>query len=109
MRKPVMSDRNEATRRAKRQVVASPAVAETAAQSGPVKRLLRTREAAEFLGVRPATLVDWRLKGTGPMFRRLGRVVVYEAEHLNRWVDEQPVFRSTAHAHEAARARRGAA
>jgi predicted DNA-binding transcriptional regulator AlpA len=90
--------------------MASPAVAETAAQSGPVKRLLRTREAAEFLGVRPATLVDWRLKGTGPMFRRLGRrAVAYAVEDLNAWIDEQPVFRSTAAAHEAARARRGAA
>jgi predicted DNA-binding transcriptional regulator AlpA len=109
MGKTVMSDRNEATRRAKRQVMASPAMAETGGQLAPVKRLLRAPEAAEFLGVRPATLADWRLRGRGPKFRRLGRVVAYAVEDLNAWIDEQPAFRSTAAAHEAARARRGAA
>lgn len=75
----------------------------------PAKRLLRAPEAAEFLGVKVATLADWRLTGKGPAFRRLGRAVAYDISDLNAWVDQRPAFRSTAAAHEAARAQRGAA
>jgi predicted DNA-binding transcriptional regulator AlpA len=109
MRKTVMSDRNEATRPAKRQVMASLAVAETGGQLAPVKRLLRTREAAEFLGVRASTMAEWRLRGMGPPFKKLGRAVAYTIEDLNRWVDEQPSFSSTSAVHVAARAQRSAA
>ena len=38
--------------------------------------LLRTSEAGELLGVSPRTLEDWRLRGGGPLFRKLGRRAV---------------------------------
>lgn len=50
------------------------------------KRLLATGEAAEFLGVKPATLEFWRCRGGGPNFRKLGaRVVRYAVEDLERF------------------------
>jgi hypothetical protein len=33
--------------------------------------------AAAFLGVAPRTLEDWRYRGGGPLFRKLGRMVRY--------------------------------
>ena len=39
--------------------------------------LLPTRQAAAELGLSPRTLERWRVLGTGPVFRRLGRAVRY--------------------------------
>lgn len=39
-------------------------------------RLLTTQEAAERLGVSPRTCEDWRLRGSGPVYRKLGRRLV---------------------------------
>jgi hypothetical protein len=39
--------------------------------------LLPTRYAAARLGLSPRTLERWRVLGTGPVFRRLGRAVRY--------------------------------
>lgn len=38
--------------------------------------LLSTKEAGDWLGVSPRTLEDWRLRGDGPLFRKLGRRLV---------------------------------
>lgn len=38
--------------------------------------LLSTTEAGEWLGVSPRTLEDWRFKGGGPAFRKIGRRLV---------------------------------
>lgn len=40
------------------------------------ERLLSTAEAGRLLGVSPRTLEDWRLRGGGPLFRKLGRRLV---------------------------------
>jgi predicted DNA-binding transcriptional regulator AlpA len=48
---------------------------------------LRTPEAAEFLGVAPATLEKWRYeRSDGPPFRKLGTVVVYDLGDLEQWL-----------------------
>lgn len=39
-------------------------------------RPLSTREAGAWLGVSPRTLEDWRLRGGGPPFHKLGRRLV---------------------------------
>lgn len=49
--------------------------------------MLRTPQAAEFLGVSPATLCKWRVFGGGPRYKKLGRVVVYDPADLREWLD----------------------
>ncbi len=47
-------------------------------------RLLRTPEAAEYLGLSPSTLCKMRLRGDGPIFLKLGiRAVAYDLLDLN--------------------------
>ncbi|HOF41881.1 MAG TPA: helix-turn-helix domain-containing protein [Candidatus Hydrogenedentes bacterium] len=36
-------------------------------------KLLRTDEAADYLGLRPCTLETYRTRGGGPVFHRVGR------------------------------------
>lgn len=42
-----------------------------------IPRLLDTRAAAEALGISVACLEAWRMKGRGPRFRKVGRLVKY--------------------------------
>jgi hypothetical protein len=42
----------------------------------PGDRLLSTVEAGTYLGVSPRTLEDWRLRGGGPLFRKVGPKLV---------------------------------
>lgn len=54
------------------------------------KRVLRTSEAAEYVGLSPSTLEKRRQTGRGPRFVRLGgRAVGYAIEDLNAWIDNQ--------------------
>ncbi|MBO6790605.1 MAG: MerR family transcriptional regulator [Dinoroseobacter sp.] len=36
-------------------------------------------------------LAQWRHKGTGPAFYRLGRKIIYRGEDLNAWADARRV------------------
>jgi hypothetical protein len=55
------------------------------------KRLLKTREAAEYLRLSPRTLEDMRYKGGGPAWYRLGSgrrgLVVYDIDELDSWLE----------------------
>jgi excisionase family DNA binding protein len=54
------------------------------------KRILRTNEAAEYLGLSASTLEKMRLTGGGPQFIRLGgRAVGYDVCDLDAWLDDQ--------------------
>ena len=54
------------------------------------KRILRTRQAAEYLGLASSTLEKMRRDREGPPFVRLGgRAVGYDVRDLDAWVDEQ--------------------
>jgi len=55
-------------------------------------RNLRTREAADYLGVSPGTLEVWRCKGRGPRYCKLGKVVVYDPTDLDAFRDARKVF-----------------
>jgi hypothetical protein len=50
--------------------------------------MLRTPQAADYLGVSPATLAKWRVLGGGPSYKKLGRVVVYDPDDLRLWLEE---------------------
>lgn len=54
-------------------------------------RFLRTKEAAEFLGLSPRTLEKHRTYGTGPSYRKLGGRVVYAVDDLEAWADRGAV------------------
>lgn len=48
--------------------------------------LVTTPRAAELLGVSPKTVEDWRLKGRGPRFIRLGKAIRYSMKDLEDFV-----------------------
>ena len=51
--------------------------------------LLTTVEAAAFVRLSRRTLEDYRTKGTGPTYRRLGKKIYYRPEDLNAWIDDR--------------------
>ena len=54
------------------------------------RRILRTLEAATYLGLSPSTLEKYRVRGGGPKFIRLGgRAVGYDLRDLDAWLDGQ--------------------
>lgn len=55
----------------------------------PLPRLLRSQEAADYLGLGQSTLAKLRLTGGGPVFRKLGRSVRYHPDDLERWAGER--------------------
>ncbi len=57
-------------------------------------RLLRTEEAARYLGLSGRTLEKHRCYGTGPVYRKIGGRVVYAIDDLVAWSD-RGVRRST--------------
>jgi hypothetical protein len=48
--------------------------------------LLDSIEAANFLGLKPKTLNQWRWRGFGPAFVRCGRACRYEVAELQRFI-----------------------
>jgi hypothetical protein len=50
-------------------------------------RLLRTSEAARYLGLSGRTLEKHRTFGTGPVYRKIGGRVVYAVDDLRGWAD----------------------
>ena len=59
----------------------------------PRKGFVREREAAEYLGVKVATLRAWRTRRSkhGPPFARLGRMVMYPVAELEKHMGERVV------------------
>ena len=54
-----------------------------------MKEALTTVEAGAFLGISPRTLEDWRLRGGGPVFRKLGRRLVrYVRDDLEAFIED---------------------
>jgi predicted DNA-binding transcriptional regulator AlpA len=53
-----------------------------------IKRVLRTRQAAEHVGLSASTLEKFRLRGNGPPYLKAGpKIVVYRVEDLDAWLD----------------------
>ncbi|WP_186389161.1 AlpA family transcriptional regulator [Stappia sp. TSB10P1A] len=55
--------------------------------AGLPRRLLRTQEAARFLGISIRTLEKHRTYGTGPTYRKIGGRVLYTIRDLEVWSD----------------------
>ncbi|RYC31131.1 DNA-binding protein [Lichenibacterium minor] len=53
-----------------------------------------TTKSADFLGLATRTLERHRLDGTGPVFMRLGRRILYHPDDLRAWA-QQHRYRST--------------
>ena len=58
---------------------------ETPLAREPDKTFLNTKEAADFLGLKPNTLEKMRVYGGGPEYRKHGRYVRYHIDDLNAW------------------------
>jgi len=48
--------------------------------------VLRTNEAAGYIGLRKSTLEAWRCRGGGPIFLKLGKAVRYRKEDLDAFI-----------------------
>jgi predicted site-specific integrase-resolvase len=49
-------------------------------------KLLNETAAAELLGIAPATLRRWRVKGAGPAYIKVGRAVRYNPDVLEQYI-----------------------
>jgi hypothetical protein len=52
---------------------------------------LSDERAAEFLGLAPQTLRNWRFLGRGPKYSKLGRRVVYRVSDLEEFLSRTSV------------------
>lgn len=56
--------------------------------------LVSSEEAARIIGIAPKTLVNWRNRGKGPAYVRLGEKhspVMYRIRDLESWIDSRVV------------------
>ena len=51
--------------------------------------ILDTTEAARYTGLKKATLDQWRSRGEGPKFVKLGRAVRYRRADLDAWIESR--------------------
>jgi predicted DNA-binding transcriptional regulator AlpA len=49
-------------------------------------QLLNQREAADLCRLSPRTLERWRCRGGGPVYRKLGRRVLYRPADIDAWI-----------------------
>ncbi len=50
------------------------------------RQMLRTPQAAQYLGISASSLNKYRVFGGGPVFCKVGRVVVYDPNDLDAWL-----------------------
>ncbi|GJL95392.1 MAG: hypothetical protein DHS20C05_17970 [Hyphococcus sp.] len=55
---------------------------------------LTNSEAAEYLGLKIATLNKWRVYGDGPPYLKVGRLIQYRKSDLDAYLNER-LMRST--------------
>lgn len=53
------------------------------------KRMLTTKDAAQYLGLALQTLAKLRVTGGSPPFYKFGRQVLYDREELQKWISER--------------------
>ena len=54
-------------------------------------KLLNSKEAAEFLGLKVQTLHNWRFIGKNLDYIKVGRLCMYEMDELERFITESRV------------------
>ena len=52
-------------------------------------KLIDTVQLAEYLGNEVNTCEGWRLKGIGPRYIKVGRLVRYRIENIDQWLESQ--------------------
>jgi excisionase family DNA binding protein len=57
-------------------------------------KLLTPSEVSKILGIPELTLQNWRTRGGGPRFAKIGKHVRYRPADLNRWLDENSTVRN---------------
>ena len=62
--------------------------------TSPPNDLLTDEQVAELSGVKPKTLANWRCKGVGPKFVKVGATIRYRPEDLQAFIASR-VFQST--------------
>ncbi len=55
----------------------------------PIRQRLTERDAADELNISFRTLQQWRVRGIGPPYLKLGRSVRYDADVLEAWLAAQ--------------------
>lgn len=55
------------------------------------RRIFRTPEAANYIGVKANTLEGWRCKKKGPKFHKVGKNVVYFQDDLDQYLTSRGV------------------
>lgn len=53
----------------------------------PQRVLLRTKQASAYLNLPASTLEKLRSLGGSPKYAKLGRIVIYDRDDLDAWVD----------------------
>jgi hypothetical protein len=56
--------------------------------------LIKEDRAAEIFDVTVSALRKWRIRGEGPPYVKVGRLVRYSRRDLARWIDAQTVRKS---------------
>ena len=56
-----------------------------------MENLMYTNERAEYLGIAVSTIVDYRLKGIGPVYVKIGHLVRYRKADVDNWVANKAV------------------
>jgi len=60
-----------------------------------MRKVLRTKPAADYVGLSKSKLEKMRGEGTGPAYFRVGeRIIVYSKEKLDAWLNNH-LFQST--------------
>ena len=60
-----------------------------AANPSPARQLSNERQAAEHLNLSVRTLQQWRYRGCGPRYVKLGGAIRYRPEDLDAWLIER--------------------
>ncbi len=50
--------------------------------------MLKTRDAARVLGLKPRTLENWRRLGVGPIYSKLGHAIRYSRGALEQFIQD---------------------
>ena len=51
--------------------------------------LVTTKKVAEILNMSPRTLENWRGKGRGPTYRRIGGRILYSMADIQKFIDQE--------------------
>ena len=55
-------------------------------KEAPVSDFLTSAQVAQFLGLHPLTLNQWRSRNTGPAYIRVGRSIRYSRADIDAWL-----------------------